>query len=360
MSKKKLYPLLVESSEEALKKQNTDGSMPPGHNGPYHHPETPIRNTCHWIITFLKAYEITNDESFLQASERGIDFVIEQKGLSKYNYCHRTAGGKDKCNGLIGPAWTMESLLIASKELGRKDLADLAADIFFLHKFDEKRGLWHVREIDGEILSLDYTFNHQLWFAAIGSMFDKKEYPGVHEQVKVFIDRLVHNFNVYKNGSIKHIVPLVPWNIDILKRIGSEAAEYIVLGKKDAMLKAVGYHQFNLYAFGILKENYPGIAFWDSEKFKKALLYLESSEYEKSLEGNKYGFGYNVAGIEVAFILSIFKENSEDLVKYWTEKQFQKHYNADKKMLCENTDDPETVSARLYEATRLPDIEIDL
>jgi hypothetical protein len=121
----------------------------------------------------------------------------------EYDYCHLISGGKDKCNGLIGPAWTMESLLIASKELARKDLADLAADIFLLHKFDEKRGLWHVRDIDGEILSLDYTFNHQLWFAAIGSMFDKKAYPAIHGQVEIFIDRLGHNFNVYRNSSIK-------------------------------------------------------------------------------------------------------------------------------------------------------------
>jgi len=69
---------------------------------------------------------------------------------------------------------------------------------------------------------------------------------------------------------------------------------------------------------------------------------------------------YNVAGIEMAYILKTFKKNSEKLQKYWLEKQFKRNYNFKKSMLCNNTDDSETLSARIYEATRLDNLELNL
>ena len=56
-----LYEIISLSASSALKLQRDDGSMPPGWNGPYRQQETPVRNTAHWLITFLKAYEITED-----------------------------------------------------------------------------------------------------------------------------------------------------------------------------------------------------------------------------------------------------------------------------------------------------------
>ncbi len=139
---KRLFKIIQDSSNLALNDQRKDGSMIAGHNGPYFHSETPIRNTCHWIIAFLKAYKITGDDRYLKASGKCIDFLIESKG--EYNYHHRAVRrGYDMCNGLIGPAWTMEALLVAAKELNRKDLEGLASQIFLLHKFDYNLGLWH-------------------------------------------------------------------------------------------------------------------------------------------------------------------------------------------------------------------------
>jgi hypothetical protein len=355
--KNTIYKYLEKSAEKALLFQKNDGSMPSGHNGPYFHPETPVRNTVHWLIILIKVYKITKNKVFLDASRKCINYLVRQK--TEYNYHQRTYKGKDKCNGLIGPAWVMEALIIASKELNRMDLSDLASEIFFLHKLDKKNGLWHRREIDGKILSIDWTFNHQLWFAAIASTFNKKKYPKIHNQVKKFIKRLDKNFNVYNNGLIKHSILLINFSLSGLKNFLLKIKNNTI-SKKKIIHKTIGYHQFNLYAFGILKENYPNISFWKSEKFKKALKFIESKEYEKDLENNKFGFDYNVAGIEIAYVLKVFKKNSEKLQKYWLEKQFQRNYDFEKNLLCRNAKDPETLSARIYEIARLDNLELDL
>lgn len=353
----KLYNIIIKTSDQAIKKQKQNGLMTSGHNGSYFHSETPIRNTGHWLITFLKTYEITNNKKYLEAANKCLEYLITTK--SKYNYCHRIFKGKDNCNGLIGPAWTMEALLIAFKKLNRKDLSDLTSDIFLLHNFDEKLGLWHRREINGKILPIDWTFNHQLWFAAVGSMLDKDLYSEIHNQIQKFIQKIPVNFDIYKNGLIWHPVAKIPFDIKNYKRLLGKI-KLLILDRKKTIHKAIGYHQFNLYAFAILKENYPDLSFWQSKKFQKSLEFIESKEYEEGLINNEFGFDYNVAGIEIAYALKVFKKNSEEKQKYWLEKQFQRNYDFENNMLCKNTDDLETLAARIYEATRLDDLELNL
>ncbi len=342
-----LNKILINTASSALKSQKKDGSMPHGFNGPHNHPETPVRNTCHWAIVFLKVFEITKDEKFKKASEKCMEYILEEKKKFEYNLPHRDFEGKDRCNGLIGPAWTMEALILTGYE-------EIAGEIFLLHSFDEEKGLWHRREVDGKILGIDWTFNHQLWFASIASMLDKKEYPEVHRQIGIFIEKLDQNFDIWEDGLIWHPVALMS---DFKKHLSKLKSQTIK--KKQEIYRAIGYHQFNLYAFGILKENYPNISFWKSEKFKKALEFLKTEKFEKGLEDNKYGFDYNVAGIEIAFVLKVFEKNSQDLQKYWLEKQFQRNYDFEKNTLSKNTADGITLTARIYEATRLENLNLE-
>ena len=62
--------MILLSASSALKLQKEDGSMPAGWNGPYHQSETPVRNTAHWLITFLKAYEITNNARYKRGCKK--------------------------------------------------------------------------------------------------------------------------------------------------------------------------------------------------------------------------------------------------------------------------------------------------
>ena len=45
----RLWDLIVKSADKGKELQAGDGSMPAGHNGPHNDPETPVRNTAHWI-----------------------------------------------------------------------------------------------------------------------------------------------------------------------------------------------------------------------------------------------------------------------------------------------------------------------
>ena len=67
--------LIVESATHALEDQSHDGSKIPGFNGPYHDPETPVRNTAHWMISFLKAYKITGEDRFRFGAERAAYYL---------------------------------------------------------------------------------------------------------------------------------------------------------------------------------------------------------------------------------------------------------------------------------------------
>ena len=69
-----LYDCLVKSAIKALTLQHEDGSMPAGHNGPYFDLETPVRNTGHWLMTFLKVYSITKKKIFFNAAQKALDY----------------------------------------------------------------------------------------------------------------------------------------------------------------------------------------------------------------------------------------------------------------------------------------------
>jgi len=74
-----LYECLTKSAIKALSLQQKDGSMPAGHNGPYNDLETPVRNTGHWLMTFLKVYEITKEIRFLNAATKALCYLLSKQ-----------------------------------------------------------------------------------------------------------------------------------------------------------------------------------------------------------------------------------------------------------------------------------------
>lgn len=353
-----LYKLIRESASVAINLQREDGSMPPGQYGPHNHISTPVRNTCHWLITFSKMYNIYKDSKFLNAAQKIIGYLVKNRKQFPYNFQCRLMEDKDKCNGLIGPAWIMEALLITSNELKINNLQDLAAEIFQTHPFNEKSGLWYIREIDGTVLKIDPTFNHQLCFAAVGSMFDNDKYPVIKKQVNIFLKKLKYLFFTYSNGLIKHLIrPRILSLKDFRRVLGNIKMQLL---KKEYMHElTIGYHCFNLVAFGMFKKKYPELSFWRNKNFLKAITLLEKESFKKILIENKFALGYNVAGFEIAYVYNVFFPNSEDLQKSWINEQIKRHYDLSKKMLNRKSTDPDTLFARLYEATRLPNFEIE-
>ena len=355
----------------------TQNYLRPGHNGPYNDPETPVRNYGYWLITFSKCYELTGNKIYLEKIRELAEYLISDNARPfGYSFHHRFKKGKDKCNGLIGQAWTFESLALASSVLDCKKYAEVADEVFFQHNFNEEFGLWNRLEIEGEILSIDDTFNHQLWFAACASLLNTTRREDIRERIFCFLDCLPENLSVLDNGLIYHPIERRLNRNDFGRSIKSDIKKVAKISlsflwnkeiksnhynkeyKGKMIIKSVGYHQFNLYAFALLKESFPDHPFWRSLPFQKTVDYLISDEFKNGLDENRYGYPYNPPGFEVPFALSMFTDLTvdelADISSWWVNEQFNRCYESETRMMGRNTDDPLTHTARVYELVRLP------
>ncbi len=352
-----LSNLVLKAGELGLTLQNSDGSMPAGHNGPYEDPETPVRNTAHWLFLFATLYEKTNNPHWKEAGDKAIDYLMspEARHFGKTFYC-RDKTGKDSCNGLVGQAWVIEALVKASEVFNREDSYQLAEDVFLLHPWDKHTGLWQRVEIDGKILSFDGTFNHQLWFAAAGALLHKND--EIQNQVKAFIRKVASRVQLYPNGVIFHNSPMgSSFNYAFRgpSSFFNEVCSRLTKKKRWDKLysKSVGYHAFNLYAFAILKQAFPNETIWHTMGFKHLITAHRSDQFKKDLENSEFGFGYhyNVSGIETAYAVeTFFKDKAE--AKLWLERQFKMTYIDPSRSLARGVVDVNTALVRIYEAAR--------
>jgi hypothetical protein len=371
-----LSDVIIAVSDRICNLQNPDGSFPAGHNGPYHDPETPVRTSGHWLMTFAKCYELTGNTIYRDKVCEIAGYLSSRKARPHgFSFHHRTKKGKDSCNGLMGQAWTIEALVRCAEVLDDDKYRSIAADVFTKHQFNHEYGLWNRLEIDGQVLSMDETFNHQLWYAACGSLIGD-EHPEVMDRVGRFIECLPQNLTILDDGLIHHHIERLRENISIDDLHAGllstfQKFRYIGLIKKVPLIgmdlddrirkqkhKSIGYHSFNMYAFALLKKNLPSGKFWETENFKKAVDYMLKDEYAYALESNKYGYPYNPPGFEVPYSLYMLKHMDEnelvDITDRWVNRQFRKCYNHETGMLDRNTEDPITHTSRIYELTRMP------
>ena len=357
--KSQISDIIINSAYAGLKLQNNIGAMPCGFNGPYNDPETPVRNTSHYLMAFLRAWELSNDGKFLNGAEKCLNYLLKDNPYRhKHTFHHRSKNGKDSCNGLIGPAWNIEALLFASTIMKNQDAYNLASELFLLHPFDYEKGLWHRVEPDGRVLSIDSTFNHQLWFAASVAQAGK-ENDEINKRINRFIEKLSDNLNTAQNGRIIHSL-LTDRKTKLRERIKRIIKPRY---RKEIVLKEIGYHTFNLYAFAMLIE--VGYRFSDDvyKKLKKSVNYMLSKEFKKLIYLTKYSFSYNPPGWEIPYIISVFKPEATNESHYWINQQLKHSYDSKDKSMSLNTADLHTHNARIYECVRWPDsyfkIEMD-
>ena len=265
-----LSDIILQSAHAGLALQSDRGDFPPGHNGPYYDKETPVRNTSHWLITMLKAYEISGKTIFKDSAYRAAKYLTgsEARPMNATFFC-RLNPEKDFCNGLIGQAWALEALIFASKVFEDHRYKNLAKTVFAAHPFDSNTGLWRIVNTDGSYRSFDMTFNHQLWFAATGGMIDPKSDGAIGHLVIRFLDcAQINHLRVRRSGRIQHAITGPPHKNVILslsrfffKHSNSKAQ------KTEMVEKEIGYHAFNLCAFAILNEIFPDHPFWKTRKF---------------------------------------------------------------------------------------------
>ncbi|RJQ47986.1 MAG: agl cluster protein AglQ [Nitrospiraceae bacterium] len=361
-----LSDIILQSCEAALQMQRDDGSFLPGCNGPYNDPENPVRNTAHWLITLLKAYEISNEPKFRDSAYRAAQYILLPKlrPMNATFFCRRNPE-KDFCNGLMGQAWIIEALVIAGIILEDNRSLELARNVFALHPFDYKAGLWRRVNVDGSYNSFDMTFNHQLWFAAIGSLLDNSSSDTVKSIISRFLDRVSEShLKIDRSGRIRHMISEPS---ALLKKISD--AIYMLRrmhrlheANNKMAIKEIGYHAFNMYAFSLLKNYMPGHHLWRSAKFLTALEFINKDEFINGLDNNIFAYPYNPAGFEVALTIQEFSPvlSFSKSAEWWVEQQLQRCYSFEDRMMSKLTEDKETLSARLYEATRLKEMKLQL
>ena len=358
MARKKIsvHELLKLSAEHALSIQAGDGSFPSGHNGPYNDPETPVRNTAHWLFLLASLYAGTGQNRWKSAGKKAIHYLLspEARPAGKTFLC-RNKTGKDRCNGLIGQAWVMESLIQAAEAFKRQDCYKLAEEIFLLHPWDNNIGIWHRVEVDGTVLGYDSTFNHQLWFAAAVGLLGTT--PEARERTEVFLDKIAQHVQLYDDGVIYHSSTmgmltsylesgLQPFLRELKSRVKGNAM------KNKLYDKSVGYHGFNLYALAMLKAAFPDAPVWESEKFSRLITAHRDKTFARNVQNSIFGYRYNLSGIEIAYAVETFFQNKKEAA-FWVNRQFEETFLDRQRPLSRGVSDPETAAARIYQAARL-------
>jgi hypothetical protein len=356
-----LSKLIVRSARAGLALQRTDGSFPPGHNGPYRDPETPLRNTGHWLISMAYAARTSGEEKFLDSVQQAADYVLSPEHRPhNATWLHRDKTGKDHCNGLIGPAWTIEALCAASDALQDDRYAAHASEVLSLIPYDESVGMWHTLEIDGSDLGFDPTLNHQVWLAMAAALLVSRGNSTAKSQASGFLDKLDTNLTVDDDGLIQHGIGWLATGRSI--RTPRQLASFFYrLPKRRSRTrltrdKAIGYHAFNTYAFAVLKGLMLGHKAWESVELKRAIRFVNSESYLSEIGQSLYGYPYNPPGFEVAMTLERFGADVDSARRSpsdWVLSQIDCCLDETTQLMDQGAIDSNTQAARIYEATRL-------
>lgn len=363
-----LREFIVQIAGDAIFQQQPSGAMPAGVNGPYNHPETPIRNTVHWLFTWLHCFKWTAEQDFIISSRRGLEYILSPEiRATDSNWAHRFVKGRDRVNGVIGAAWIIEALVQASNILNAREAFDAAENLLQSHAIDESNGLWCRLDTDGKLLSVDRTFNHQLWFASAAARLGREGSTFAETVARSFLDRLGVILTIQNNGLIVHRTRLKPWDRllepgQVLHEIYSRLDKlyrrsHVALSPTD---RDVGYQAFNLQALSVLCEIYPEHKFWKSEKMQKILDFARSRQHVNALgSDNRYAFPYNPVGFEMARAIEVFCASEHREPIEWIERQIQRVGGARIREYGAAAEDSVTARARIYEAVELSDRILD-
>ncbi|MFX0071605.1 MAG: hypothetical protein ACFFAO_10990 [Candidatus Hermodarchaeota archaeon] len=357
--------IIINSANAALKNQSKEGYFPSGHNGPWSNNSTAVRTTSHWAILFLKAYELTNEENFRKVAEKAYNYLTT-KQVRPYNYSFHCIYSENKVkevNGLIGQAWVIESLLEANNYLSDSIYLKIAEDVILKHYFNKDLGLWHVLGLRGEKLKINRILNQQIWFTLMA--FKVAKLCNNHEilaSINIFLDNLPSFINFKKYIRMRINENVVKTKKSPLKNSTDKIKTS--LGKYYITKRSKGYLSFSLLALAELYLIENSLNVWNNPKFKKmvfeSIKYLDNVIYND--DKNEFGFQYNPIGFEVPYI----KQNLSDYlgnylgrsIEEWILKQLKNHYNFEKMMMIENTSDQDTLASRIYEITKLRNLEL--
>jgi hypothetical protein len=354
----RLHQLVLHSAQAALRLQAQDGSFPAGHNGPRRQKETPLRNTGYWLITLLRAFQWTGESKFRKSATLAAGYLLsEVHRPGRATFLHRTSRAVDQCNGLIGQAWTLEALLAAAEQLESEEHFALAQHVFDLHPFDEEKGLWHSVEVDGEDQGICQTLNQQIWFAAMGSRLAQTSGGSGTAKVNRFQQRLAEHLGLDGTGLIIHRLSEDPGPRPAIRRLKRRLGDW--LRRAEAGRLALGYHAFNLAGLCRFSPQRARTSLGKLPGVERALTSLEEPTIHARLYHNGFSYGYNPVGFEMALALETWPAESQMGPMAWVSEQLRLTFDWRTLMMTRGSTDAMTLAARIYEATLLPDYNLE-
>lgn len=352
-----------------------------GNNGPHGHQDTPARNTAHWLIIYSYAYKVTKCNDYLQLCIKLADYLVGLHEHSKSGavICMK-ANQFNYINGLMGQAWIVEALTYFYKIIKEKKYYLAACEIYNVQEYCKKAKMWKMIELDGENIGYDYTFNHQLWFAAAGSeLLSCQPNDELRNLLVDYLNGCMRHFQVHCDGLIKHYGDLQsPYYRESVVRTVVKKYIKLVFFKKQRICNPNkydpdaferGYQLFNLYAFAIIYRIFPEHPIFKDKRFIKAVEYGKKIEKHNNYfnvynmiqgkrgEINKYAYAYNSPAFEFPFVYKVFGGgNFEIICEKLMKIQIDLTYNDETALFSNNTSDPNTLTARIYELVRYLDI----
>ncbi|WP_273150249.1 hypothetical protein [Methylophaga thiooxydans] len=343
----KVFHKLVDVSKYSLAAQyrlnNEYSCMGAGVNGPYYDLETPLRNSAHWLITAAVIYQTENDDVIRTDAERLLNYLLDNPHMRNGVAIHRQKPGKDWCNGVIGQAWMIEALLVAGHILNRADAVGHAWQLASTYSFSSSAKAWVKIDPANGKQRVDYTLNHQLWYAAAIAMLND---ASVNKQIMEFLDALnAGAMRIRGSGVIKHLLYTSTFK-GLMLRLRYRFSE---LKSWDAVItKEVGYHLYNLHPLARLKCHFPEHAIFQSPLMKSALDTAFSDDFVSLLQNNKYAYPYNSPAFEYPLITSVFQYHADNCEKTW-HTQVLETFDEEVRSFSRNCPDPMTLNARVYE-----------
>lgn len=350
------------------------GYASPGQNGPYACRETPVRNTGHWLVTYAYLWKTTGEEKYRAICRKFGEYLLAELKKSKSGaiQCFDDPKAPDTINGMIGQAWTIEALTYAYDLFREEAYLDGAFRIFHSQAYDPDTGFWKRTEPDGTVLDYDYTLNHQVWFCIAGLLLLRHRMDAeIRKQTERFLDRIRNEyFGVHSSGLIKHFGRMTRFRPQFAKLYAKQHIKYIGLRLKVFDSKKVnlirqeeGYHVFELYGYAHiarLSKDYP---LFKTRAFQKALAYGVHTENLNRVLGvsdpstmNEYAYGYNSPAFEEPFVEWMFTGKADEKkILDLLALQKQLTYDPETRQLNRNTNDANTLTARLYEYVRFCD-----
>ncbi len=229
-----------------------------GKNGPYNQIETPARNTAHWVISFLDYYGLTGEEEYKVVACKLAVYLKNAVLNSKNGAIECFESTDNTANGLMGYAWVLEALIKIADMLNDKEYYATAEKLFKSQKYDYEKHIWYVVDSKGINRGIDFTFNHNLWFATMGYiLMYRTNDASVKLIVNDFFDNMTKHFFVYHNGLISHFCIGYGSMIKNLKLF----LRYVfiqITGKgtpwnhDNQMEYERAYHLFSMYAFATI------------------------------------------------------------------------------------------------------------